>query len=68
MTVEIIPFRVLIYSKIQKVIWSELVIDESDQTDLTIGIRQLNDLIAKDDRVKISLLNIGDGLTVVVKN
>nr|CAH8853270.1 unnamed protein product [Trichobilharzia regenti] len=53
---------------IDNVIWSELVIDESDQTDLTIGIRQLNDLIAKDDRVKISLLNIGDGLTVVVKN
>ncbi|CAH8525256.1 unnamed protein product [Schistosoma turkestanicum] len=52
---------------IDNVVWSGLVIDETDQTSLTVGIRQLNDLIAGDNRVRISLLNIGDGLTIVVK-
>nr|CAH8853264.1 unnamed protein product [Trichobilharzia regenti] len=53
---------------IDNVIWSELVIDESDQTSETIGVRQLNDLIAADNGVRISMLNLSDGLTIVVKN
>ncbi|CAH8561606.1 unnamed protein product [Heterobilharzia americana] len=52
---------------IDNVLWSELVIDESDQTSETIGVRQVNDLIAKDNRVRISFLNLADGLTIVVK-
>ncbi|CAH8857521.1 unnamed protein product [Trichobilharzia szidati] len=53
---------------IDNVIWSERVIDESDQTPETVAIRQLNDLIAADNRVRISFLNLSDGLTIVVKN
>ncbi|CAH8525276.1 unnamed protein product [Schistosoma turkestanicum] len=52
---------------IDNVIWSGRVVDETNQTSETVSIRQVNDLIAVDNRVRISLLNLGDGLTVVVK-
>ncbi|CAH8586732.1 unnamed protein product [Schistosoma margrebowiei] len=52
---------------IDNVIWSGLVVDETDQTSETVGIREVNDLVAGDNRVRISLLNLGDGLTIVVK-
>ncbi|CAH8525208.1 unnamed protein product [Schistosoma turkestanicum] len=44
-----------------------LVIDENDHSAETVGIREMNDLIAKDNRVRLSFLNFGDGLTIVVK-
>ncbi|MGD1983673.1 MAG: SAM-dependent methyltransferase, partial [Chromatiaceae bacterium] len=48
-------------------LWSGAVADPTDQSDDTVGIRRLNDLLLDDRRVSISLLPIGDGLTLVRK-
>ncbi|RTG84008.1 uncharacterized protein DC041_0011416 [Schistosoma bovis] len=50
------------------VLWSQFVLDENDNSPATIGIREMNALIARDNSVRISLLRTGDGLTIVVKN
>jgi caffeoyl-CoA O-methyltransferase len=49
---------------IDNVLWSGSVIDPSNQTPDTVAIRALNDKIANDERVTISLVPIGDGLTL----
>lgn len=43
------------------------VADQSDQNEVTQAIRALNEKIFKDERVDISLVPIGDGLTLVGK-
>jgi Predicted O-methyltransferase len=45
-------------------LWSGAVLDEKDDSDDTRAIRALNDRIAADQRVRVVLLPIGDGLTV----
>ncbi|MGH7863960.1 MAG: O-methyltransferase [Candidatus Binataceae bacterium] len=52
---------------IDNVLWSGRVIDQSDQSDDTRAIRELNDFIARDGRVESVLLTISDGLTIVRK-
>ncbi|MGH7949162.1 MAG: O-methyltransferase, partial [Candidatus Binataceae bacterium] len=52
---------------IDNVLWSGRVIDQSDQSDDTRAIRELNDFIARDSRVESVLLAISDGLTIVRK-
>ena len=49
---------------IDNVLWSGAVADESDNSEDTIAIRELNDFIHHDDRVELSMLPIGDGLTL----
>lgn len=49
---------------IDNVFWGGAVIDESDTRGSSRGIRAINDKVRDDPRVDISMLPIGDGLTV----
>jgi caffeoyl-CoA O-methyltransferase len=49
------------------VLWSGRVADPSDTSGSTRALRALNDRIAKDERVAVTLLPIGDGLTLTRK-
>ncbi|CAH8585463.1 unnamed protein product [Schistosoma bovis] len=53
---------------IDNVLRRERVLDENDNSSETVGIREMNALISRDNSVRISLLRTGDGLTIVVKN
>lgn len=52
---------------IDNVLWSGNVIDPTNNTPDTKAIRALNEKIAADERVSISLVPIGDGLTLARK-
>ena len=52
---------------IDNTLWNGAVVDESNQTDDTVAIREFNALVHADERVDISLLPIGDGLTLALK-
>lgn len=52
---------------IDNVLWSGEVINVDNQNENTCAIRELNKKIAADPRVTISMLPIGDGLTLVKK-
>ena len=52
---------------IDNVLWGGSVIDPKKMDDDTKAIRELNNFIAADERVNISMLPIGDGLTLAVK-
>lgn len=49
---------------IDNVLWSGRVIDESDQEPGTVAIRAFNAYLRHDERIDLSLLPIGDGLTL----
>ena len=53
---------------IDNVLWGGAVADPKDQTEDTVAIRRLNDKLAKDDRVTIAMVSIGDGLTLARKH
>lgn len=52
---------------IDNTLWNGSVTDESDQTESTQAIRDINRHLHADERVDISLLPIGDGLTLALK-
>lgn len=52
---------------VDNVLWSGRVIDEARQDDDTVAIRAFNKTLKDDDRVDISLVPIGDGLTLARK-
>ena len=52
---------------IDNVLWGGSVIDTSDQSEDTVAIREFNRFVYNDDRVEISLVPIGDGLTLARK-
>ncbi len=52
---------------IDNVLWGGSVADETDQSDNTVAIRSLNDALSKDERVTVSMVPIGDGLTLARK-
>jgi caffeoyl-CoA O-methyltransferase len=52
---------------IDNVLQNGRVIDRSADDESVVVIRQLNDAIVKDDRVRVVLLPIGDGVSVVQK-
>ncbi|WPZ33065.1 class I SAM-dependent methyltransferase [Thalassobaculum sp. OXR-137] len=52
---------------VDNVLWSGAVVDETDQSDSTRVIRDLNAKILEDERVSMAMLGIGDGLTMVRK-
>jgi caffeoyl-CoA O-methyltransferase len=52
---------------IDNVLWDGKVVDATDQREATIAIRALNEKIAKDERVDVSLVPISDGVTICRK-
>ncbi len=52
---------------IDNVLWDGRVADSTDQSADTVAIRELNDLVHGDSCVDISLVPIGDGLTLARK-
>jgi len=52
---------------IDNVLWGGRVIDEADTDPSTLAIREFNTRLHEDKRVDISLLPVGDGLTLAVK-
>ena len=49
-------------------LWSGRVLDESDDSDETKTLRELNDRLAADERVIAAQLTVRDGVTLVRKN
>ncbi len=52
---------------VDNTLWSGSVADPDKTSEDTVAIRQFNDFVHTDDRVDISLLPIGDGLTLARK-
>jgi caffeoyl-CoA O-methyltransferase len=52
---------------IDNTLWNGNVVDETDQSEDTKAIREINALVLADHRVDISMLPIGDGLTLALK-
>ena len=52
---------------IDNVLWGGRVLDKSDTEPATRAIREFNSKLYKDDRVAISMIPIGDGLTLAQK-
>jgi caffeoyl-CoA O-methyltransferase len=53
---------------IDNTLWSGRVLDESDDSETTRAIREINDRIAADDRVVSVQLSVRDGVTLVRRN
>lgn len=52
---------------IDNVLWSGAVADPADQEASTVALRALNDAVIADPRVDVSMVPIGDGLTLARK-
>lgn len=52
---------------VDNVLWGGSVIDEEDQGEDTRAIRAFNEAVSGDERVELSLVPIGDGLTLLRK-
>lgn len=52
---------------IDNVLWEGKVADKDVNDKSTVAIRELNDFICRDERVTLSMLPIGDGLTLARK-
>jgi len=52
---------------VDNVLWSGRVADPADQTEDTVAIRAFNERLATDDRIDLSVVPIGDGLTLARK-
>jgi predicted O-methyltransferase YrrM len=52
---------------IDNVLWSGAVVGTEDQAPSTLALRALNDKLAADTRVSVSMVPIGDGMTLALK-
>lgn len=52
---------------VDNVLWSGRVIDDSDQSADTCALRAFNQAVHSDERVEVSLVPIGDGLSLIRK-
>jgi predicted O-methyltransferase YrrM len=52
---------------LDNVLWGGSVADPDDQTEDTLALRAINDQLHADERVDISMVPIGDGLTIARK-
>jgi len=53
---------------VDNVLWGGSVIDTADESDDTCSIRRFNNFLLRDDRVELTMIPIGDGLTIARKN
>ena len=49
------------------VLWSGAVADSKDQDENTVALRELNEMLYTDNRIDLSMIPVGDGLTIVRK-
>ena len=52
---------------IDNVFWGGAVVDQSDNRGSTRGLRKMNEILQKDERVHLSMLPLGDGLAIAMK-
>ena len=52
---------------IDNVLWSGEVTNPKAQDKLTVALREFNDAIARDERVDLVMLSVGDGITLALK-
>jgi predicted O-methyltransferase YrrM len=52
---------------VDNVLWGGAVADPADQDETTVAIRALNERLHADDRIDLSMVPIGDGLTLARK-
>lgn len=52
---------------VDNVLWSGRVLDESDQTPDTVALRAFNKKLLGDSRVTLSMIPLGDGVTLALK-
>jgi caffeoyl-CoA O-methyltransferase len=52
---------------LDNVLWSGAVLNQNDQSEDTRAIREMNDFVARDERVEAVMLPIADGLTIARK-
>ncbi len=52
---------------VDNTLWSGAVLDAADRSADTVAIRAFNDAVARDERVDVALLTVGDGLTLARK-
>jgi predicted O-methyltransferase YrrM len=53
---------------VDNVLWGGSVVDtKADRGESTVAIKAFNEMLAKDDRVTIAMLAVGDGLTLATK-
>ena len=52
---------------VDNTLWSGAVIDPDNVEHDTVAIRAFNDMVVADDRVRVVLVTIGDGLAVIEK-
>ncbi len=52
---------------VDNTLWSGNVIDSTDQSNDTKSIRAFNDAVKNDSRIRLSLVPIGDGMTLAMK-
>jgi caffeoyl-CoA O-methyltransferase len=55
------------FMAVDNVLWSGAVIDRQDDSEDTVAIRRFNAILHTDKRVELSLLPMGDGLTLARK-
>jgi caffeoyl-CoA O-methyltransferase len=53
---------------VDNVLWSGRIVEEADQDEDTIALREFAELVRADSRVEHVLVPIGDGLTMAVRN
>jgi predicted O-methyltransferase YrrM len=52
---------------VDNVLWSGRIIDPSDQTPDTVALRAFNKKLLNDSRVSLSMIPVGDGVTLALK-
>ena len=50
---------------VDNTLWGLAVMDDSDTSDDTVALREFNATVANDDRVMVSQLPVGDGVTLI---